>query len=505
MLPPDAQGALRLRAGLAVSLAAAAGIFGFTATLGLTGSRPAAAGIALAIAALSGWAGFRRPPVVLDPQAAPRPLRIVSAVAAVAALLLLARLAVFIVDPVQAGYSTIPSSQWEVQHSCLTAYYVSGQSASTNPDIYDPSLSTLPSDDGTGVRKARMLGPFKIDVYEYPPPFLLLPRALMSMTPDFLQLRMVWFGLSGAVILAGLLAVAGLMGPAAGTRAVLMAPLVFAALPTLGTLQKGNVQVIIIAASLMAMVLFEKRRYAAGGALLGFAIASKLYPGLLVLYLLTRRQWRALAWTAAMGVGLVLLSVADTGWAPYTHFVHHLPGLLGGEAFPAFRNPMAKAINYSVPGLVFKLGLLGVPGMTFTVSKAVGWLFTIVAMALTWTAARRTLNEAEKPVVWTAIVILATLRSPFLPQGYATFPVIWIATLLAARSAVPARTLGSLLIGWAALNIVWPTDWPMSPALLALLTGVPQALTIILAVAALRPRMQDYTVTQPEAEAAPAS
>ena len=493
-----------MRAWLAGALGIAAGIFGFTGAAGIAGPGPVAAVIGLAAAGLTALWSHRRPPVEIDPTAVSRPLRILSAVATVAALLLLARLAVFIVDPAQVEFSVVPSSQWEVQHSCLTAYFVSAQSASTNPDIYDPSLFNDPSEDGTGLRKPRLLGPFKIDVYEYPPPFLLLPRTLMRIAPDFMQLRMLWFGLSGAVILAGLLAVARVMGAAAGTRAVLLVPLVFAAYATLNTLQKGNVQIVVIAISLIAMVLFERSRWAAGGALLAFATVSKLYPGLLVFYLLARRQWRAAAWTVAMGAGFALLTVADIGWTPYSHFLHHLPGLLGGEAFPAFRNPKAMAVNFSVPGLVFKLGLFGIPGMSFAVSKLIGWIFTAVALALTFQAGRRRIADVDKPLVWTAIVILATLRSPFLPLSYATFPAIWILTLCAARFTPTARTIGSFLLAWGALNIMWPQDWPMRPTLVALLSGIPQALTILLAVTALRPRAMAQ-VTQPVVEAAPAS
>jgi alpha-1,2-mannosyltransferase len=508
LVPPrDPRRALRLRAGVALALGLAAGIFGFTAAAGITGSLAAAGALALALAALTGWLAHRHPPFEMDAGAAPPPLGLFAAVAAVVALLLVARLAVFMVDPTQTAWSTVPSSEWERQHSCLTAYYVSAQAASTDPDIYEMSLSTLPTDDGTGKRKARMLGPFKIDVFEYPPPFLLLPRALLRLTPDFLDLRMTWFALTGAVVLLTVLALARIMGPSAGTRALLLSPLIWAAVPTSSTLQKGNVQMLIIAGSLLAMALFERRRWAAGGALLAFATASKLYPGLLVLYLVARRQWRAVGWTAAMGLVIGLATAVDIGWEPYRHFLDHLPGLLGGEAFPAFRNPTAMAINFSIPGIVFKLGLWGVPGMSFPASKAVGWLFTIVAVALTIQAARRSWRDEEKPLIWMGILILATLRSPFLPQAYAAFPVLWILTLLAARSPLTGRRLAWVLLGWVTLNIFWPMDWPISPALLALINAIPQTLTLLLAVFALRlPEPAPDPVPQDsEVETVPAS
>ena len=53
---------------------------------------------------------------------------------------------------------------------------------------------------------------------------------------------------------------------------------------------------------------------------------------------------------APLAVAFIVLTFLEFGWAPYAAFLDHLPGLLGGEAFPAFRNPMAMAINFSSAG-----------------------------------------------------------------------------------------------------------------------------------------------------------
>jgi hypothetical protein len=414
----------------------------------------------------------------------------VSGLATLVALVQLARLAVFMVDPSQVAYSAVPSSKWEVEHSCLSAYFVSARAASSAPDVYDDSLFTMPNDVPTKPRTARMLGPFKIDVFEYPPPYLLLPRALLLLTPSFLHFRMLWFGLSGGVMLLAFLAVVRLMSPASGTRALLLSPIAWIAVPTISTLQKGNVQVMCIAASMLAMVLFERRRWAAGGALLAFATLSKLYPGMLVVYLLARREWRALAWTAALAIAFLAASLVDTGWAPYLTFLHRLPGIVGGEAFPAFRNPAAMAINHSIPGLVFKLKLFGVPGMAFRAAKIVGWAYTLVAVAATAFVGRRTLSDDQKPLVWISILILATLRSPFLPQTYAAFPALWLLTLMVATAAPATRqALSMAFVAWAALNVYWPIDWPVDPRLLAVVTTLPQMVTLVLAGLVLRRKL----------------
>jgi len=475
-----------MRTLIACTLGVASGIFAFAVAAGATGSLIAASGTAVAAGGLVAWAFRSRPFVPLDEAACSRGLKILAAAATILALVQLVRLAVFMVDSSQRAYSSVPSSDWEARHSCLSAYFVAARAAGRVPNIYADSLYTRPDDDPKTIRKPLMIGPFNIDVYEYPPPFLLLPRALRLAFPDFMRFRMMWFGLNSTVVLLAMLVLARALGPGAGTRALLLSPLVWVALPTLSTLQKGNAQALIIAISVIALALFDRRRWAAGGALLAYATVSKLYPGLLVVYLVVRRQWRAVAWTAALCVALVALSLLDTGWAPYRAFLARLSGLVGGEAFPAFRNPMAMAINFSVPGLVFKLKLFGVPGMNFAAAKLVGWIYTMIAVAVIVAAARRPVSESQKPLMWLAIIILATLRSPFLPQAYAAFPPLVLLVLLGAMSAPTPRTLAAILLTWLALDIMWPTDWAMDPRMLALLSGIPQTVTIVLAVIALR-------------------
>lgn len=422
---------------------------------------------------------------------AERSLKVVSVLASVAALVLLGRLAMFMLYPAEPHWSFLPSSNWEVRHSCLSSYFVAAQAPEPRL-IYDDRLYSQPGGDPKAPRTPRTLGAFNIDVYEYPPPFLLVPRLLAALFPDFLDFRLAWFVLNLGVLVLALWLVARAMGPDAGRRALLLAPLVLASVTMVSTLQKGNVQLVVIALSMLAMLQFERRRFAWGGALLAFATVSKLYPGMLVVYLLARQKWRAAAWTAAFGAVLALLTFWDLGSAPYSAFLEHLPKLLGGEAFPAFRNPASVAINYSVPGLVLKLGLLGVPGMTFAFSKVVGWIYTLVVLTLTWTLARRALTDEHKPIAWLVILFLATLRSPFLPQTYAIFPALWLLTLLAALAIPTRKTLAFVVLAWLALNVFVPIDSPVPIWARTLIPLLPQAVTVIIAMLAVRRRGTSY-------------
>ncbi len=469
---------------MAAAVALAAAIFTFTFVAGAAGSAAFAVAAAAAGAGAAATALLRRFP--LDPRAASRPLKILSAAAAVLALVQLGRLAVFMVDGGQTRYSWLPASAWETRHSCLTAYFVAAEAAGNGGDVFDGALYTAADDDKSRPRRPRMLGPFVIDVYEYPPPFLVLPRAARLLTSDFTRTRALWFGLNGAAVLAAMLLVAARLGPEAGTRAALLVPLAWAGIPMANLMQKGNVQALVVTLAIAGMVLLERRRFVAGAAALAFATASKLFPGVLVVYLLARRQWRAVAWTAAMGIVFALAALVDLGWRPYAAFVSHLPLLMSGEAFPALRNPAAVAMNYSVPGLVFKARLFGVPGMGFTAAKVVGWLYTALLLWVIFGAARRRTVTAFAPLVWLAIVVLGTLRSPFLPQAYAPVPPLWLLTLLAATYVPTTRVIALAVSGWMVFNVYWPNDWRLDPAARILAIALPQALTVAVVVMALR-------------------
>jgi hypothetical protein len=195
--------------------------------------------------------------------------------------------------------------------------------------------------------------------------------------------------------------------------------------------------------------------------------------------LLVRKQWSALAWTAAMGLVYLLVSLADVGVAPYVAFMKHLPGLMGGEAFPALKNPGPMAINLSIPGLIFKLKLFGVPGMGFAAAKVVGWIYTAIALWMTVLLARRARSDQDKVMVFLAVMILATLRSPFLPIAYGVFPALWLLTILAAPINATVKSLVGTLAVWLSLAVFAPLDW-LPPHVLAVLTLLPQSMMIAL-------------------------
>lgn len=487
-------GRVLARALVSCAVASAAAPFLFAAAVAVTNWRLSLSiGAATLIAAsIAVWL-WKRPLAPLDLNGCSRAFLGVTIAATVLALVASSWLTVFMIDSTKISHSTVPSSDWELRHSCLTAYFVAADVVRRHPNVYDESLYAAPGGDPTKPRTPQMLGMFRVDQYEYPPPFLLAPRALSWAAPDFLRLRALWFGLSGLVMLGALLVAARPLGGRAATRALLLAPFVAFSPATLSTLQKGNVQIVVIAVSVIAMALIAERHRASGGALLAWVTVAKLYPGLFVLYLVARRDWRAVLWTLAFAAFFVALTIVDIGWAPFVAFGQHLPGLLGGEAFPAFRNPASLAVNVSIPGIVFKLKLFGLAGMGFGTMHLVGTLYMLAAIAVTLLLGLRTRDAADSALVWLTILVLATLRSPFLPWSYGTLPALWLVTLMAATDVPGPWAIWQWLTGVIVLGALIPNG-SVDAYTMAILSTVAQLLMIAIGVLGVRHQLALATV-----------
>jgi alpha-1,2-mannosyltransferase len=455
----------------------------FTATAGLTRSLIAATILAAVVSVMFArrlWSMARRATLASIPPGVRR-------LFAIGAPLLIAQLllaSAFIVNPHLARWEGRPWTPQRSNHSCVSSYWIACEHIRGAPDIYAEEIYSIPQVNPAALRVPRPIGPLLIDQYEYPPVFLVLPRLIGGATGDFWGFRRVWFALNLAAVVAGAILIAARFDGALGTHALWLTPFVGLAPAIVITLVMGNVQLAIIAVSMIAMVFLERERHAAGGVLLAYAVVSKLYPGLLVLYLLLRRDWRAVAWIALFSIAFVVISIADFGFGPYFSFATHMPKLLSGEAFPALRNPVAIAINESIPGLVFKLGLFGVPQMGFATARVVGWVYTVIAVLLTARLALQPVAAGREPLVWIAILILATMRSPFLPT-YAPFPSMWAATLLAALTWGRSGIFITAVAGWVVLAFTFGTGGA-PPAVNAIWTFAHTVAAFVLVALVLR-------------------
>lgn len=392
-------------------------------------------------------------------------------------VLQMGRLSAFMADSSRLWGSTVPDPAAS-KHQCLSAYvHAADLVRRGEKNIYDPYWYpgfTAAADSYPGFPSpVEGLGPWISDPYEYPPPFLLLPRAALAITNSFDAIRSSWFVLQSLVLLLAGLLLASWVGARHGLFAALLLPLLFGSIPTMLDLQFGQFHMMAVVLAVTAMIAFSEQRVALGGALLAFALLSKVFPGVLLLYLALRREWRAVAWTGAFVVGFTLLSIPVLDWEPFVaFFTFQLPRLVSGKAFLLMSGKVPAffiARNFSVSGIVAKLGLLGVPGMGPAVARVVRWLYLPCIIALNQRVARRSRDRLGEARTWLALLSLASLASPLAPSAYVTVPSLWLLTYLAGE--IRGRVAAAILFGLVWALIVGTPPLPGRADILVALIG----------------------------------
>src|SRR5688572_29109322 len=238
-----------------LTIAMLAGIVGFTALTGFVDRMVQGWAAALCAGGVVTWWLSRSPMLAAAIAAATPVSRRLFMAGAFLLLVQMLALTAFIINPNFGVWNATPCGAGSSTTSCVSwtwvaARWVPSAPASSEESVYRPRpVPDMP-------RKPN-LGPFLVDVYEYPPTFLPLPRLMAAATPDFWQFRRLWFALSLAGVALCLVAIARRFDTALGTQAVWLTPLVLVSPSIVGTLQAGNVQLLFIGATVAAMLLFE--------------------------------------------------------------------------------------------------------------------------------------------------------------------------------------------------------------------------------------------------------
>lgn len=372
------------------------------------------------------------------------------------AVITTARLSIFMGDSRRVDQQVLPGMAFLETHSCLTAY-VQADTLSRQgvENLYDApwwqgSHGFPPRPEGV----ENPYAPFLLDYYAYPPPFLLVMAPLAPLEGDFPAQRALWFGLNSLLGALGLWGVyRWIEGPKAH-RILLLTPIFFASLPILATLQTGNFQMVVVVMSVCAMVAFHRNRPVIGGALLAFAILSKISPGVLGIVLLAQRRWRAAAWTAGFGLFYIGLSTLIQGVDPLKFFLTYtLPRLSSGETF-AFMDDDAFSLltNMSPFGLSFKLQLLGLDvGDPWKIGRQISRVYSLFLIILAVVAGRRLGDRHAQILIWMSLLVLGSLQSPFAP-GYVAIGLLWAMIFLTVEVRRAASGM-ALVIVWLFLTV----------------------------------------------------
>jgi hypothetical protein len=374
-----------------------------------------------------------------------------------AATIYTARLSHFMLDETRADLSVLPNRAFFRTHSCLSSYIEAARLAPSGVNVFDPAQYSDPAQPEQNA--SRFIGPFVVDLYQYPPAFLALPGVATGL--DFLTIRKLWFALQSIVLFASMVVLARWIGGPTGFLVLLLVPVVWLSPTTRLGLQIGNFQLTAFPLTVLAMIAFDRRRVAAGGLALGFATVSKAFPGLLGVLLIVSRQWRAVGWTVAWAAAVTAAAWLMVGSAPFVDFFRYqLPRIESGQAFFFMEAPDAVHINYGVHGLAIKLRSLGLPWTGHDAASRAASLYGVLLLPLAVVSGWRLRQLASGAMdrerlrlrqaqVWLGLLNLASFRSPFVPDAYALFGTLWLLTLVAAEGHWQARGRVALLIAGA--------------------------------------------------------
>ncbi|MCB9762047.1 MAG: DUF2029 domain-containing protein [Alphaproteobacteria bacterium] len=392
----------------------------------------------------------------------------------------MARVSTFMADPSRMDLSATPTDTFFTRHSCLSAYVHGAELALRGePNLYlADHWPRVGGVDAPLPPDAAHIAPFSLDTYGYPPPFLLVPGAMLALSPHFATHRAIFFALSLASLLLGYGWLAAFAGGRAHRTALLLGPLLFAAPPVFITLQTGNAQILVAAAAVSSMVAFHRGRSSLGGLLLAFAALAKISPGLLGVLLLTQRRWRDVGWTALWALVLCGLTALVFGPEPFEAFVRYqLPRLSSGEALGFLDDRLdTVAMNLSPFGVPFKLAAMGIPVDAWAVGPRIGDAYTLLVMGIAAAVGLKPpATDHGRVCAWLALLTLAALRSPYAAP-LVEVSAIWMLGLL--WPAVRSRGAVALFVaGWLGVLIqppAFPETWmvPVSMVNLLVLYGL---------------------------------
>lgn len=202
--------------------------------------------------------------------------------------------------------------------------------------------------------------------------------------------------------------------------------------------QPNNVLLFFLA---LTAILIKQRRFALSGAALAFPIWLKLLPGLLALYYLAERRWRAFIGLALGSIVINALVIVTAGW-DNTLFYYT-------KAMWGVNQPEIGLVGQSLWGFIGRLGVTEVQ-KSFTQNfprefMPLGYLLSALALALTlWVIWHNPAHDWLGHLLkFNALLITTLVISPFTWKHYA---VMLLGAIVVTVVALSRRRPGGALV-----------------------------------------------------------
>ena len=328
---------------------------------------------------------------------------------------------------------------WRAGHARdFASYYYAVQVAGDGGDPYvRKALSQRARQDGT--RKSG------VHPFFYPPPYVLSFAWVLPL--ELGTAYHAWYWMEHLFLLAVLLALwrwhpSRPMALALGIMAASFSPI-----PDNDWMGQANL--FVLACVVPGLLLVERGKWHAGGALVGLGCMLKMSPALLVAWWLLQGRWKpaAAAVAAALLLSVASLPLVDlaTQWRFFTEV---LPGFGTGD-YNGLTVPITLTHNHSIPSLLHEL--FG-GGATTKLHATAGWVSRGITVALLAGLAWRFRKPGADPLAALCQVGVVVVLMLVLPVYTYEHHMVWmLLPYAAAFAALADRRLGRvwwvLLVG----------------------------------------------------------
>ena len=269
--------------------------------------------------------------------------------------------------------------------------------------------------------------------------------------------------------------------------------------PLYRNLEYGQYYVLLLFLLTYALWLYVHQRHTTAGVLVAIAAGLKIFPLVILLYFLRKRDWRALAGMTCGLLSVVLLTIRIFGFPLVSRFAQQiLPSALRGEAM----DPYALAAN-SISALVHHLFAYEPALNPHPVAHAIMAIAVLQPLLQMLVLAPVLLlcspdgDERSDPLEWATLVV-ALLGISTLPASYhfviLLLPcAIWVGHLiqLGRRAEAAICIVLYFLIGWP----IWPK---VNDAGWGALLAVPRLCLVLILILCMVRWLWNRTIPHPQ-------
>ena len=184
-------------------------------------------------------------------------------------------------------------------------------------------------------------------------------------------------------------------------------PLLFMQFPMLFALQRGNIEIIMLAVCMAFYILYKEEKYNLAAIVLSFAVCMKLYPALLAMLFLCKKQYKAFGLCACSSLGITGFSylLIQNNLGGLTHYLSGFTGFLdiyGKLLGMQYNHSILFGIYYLLNNF-FNISLFTL--FTSDLMKVYTVGIVMIAIALTLYTIFKKMDEWKKIAMFTLMIV----------------------------------------------------------------------------------------------------